>query len=54
MPVRTGSRPVNSAARDGEHTALAESHCANRVPSRASWSMCGVRIVGWPATLMSP
>ena len=47
------SRPVSRAARLGEHIDAAEIQCLRVVPSRASESMCGVRVAGaWSSPAM--
>jgi hypothetical protein len=42
--VRERQEPVSIEAREGWHTRLGVMFAENRVPSRASASMCGVRI----------
>ena len=54
VPLRTQSRPVSMAAREGEQMWKPEYQAVKRTPPLASASMCGVCVVGWPVTPRSP
>ena len=47
-PVREGSRPVRSAAREGEHSGEGQYAFSNTTPARASAVTFGARTTGCP------
>ena len=53
MPLVCGYWPVRKLARLGEQSGVVANAFVNLAPSRASRSMCGVSMNGWPATRIS-